>query len=109
MSTVLANDWKTLLRDFTLRNAGRITRLEEDDADFGAQVQQTRYPLRGVAYDPHGQAVEIMLGDLGTVEGHLTRSVANVDSVDILTGPDQRDSVLRIAHGNSQTLLRLIL
>ena len=98
----------TLLRDFTERNTGRITRLEEDGLEVGAQVEETWSPLRGVAYDPHGQLVSIMLGDLGTAEGHLTRSIENVESVDVLTAPDGRDAALRVAHGNGQTLLRLL-
>ncbi|HET7232808.1 MAG TPA: DUF5335 family protein [Longimicrobium sp.] len=97
-----------LLRGFTHRNAGRLTRLEEDSLDVGAQVEETARPLRGVSYDPHGRSVTIMLGDLGTADGHLTRSIADVVSVDLKLDPLRRDSVLRIAHGNGQTLLRLI-
>ena len=97
-----------LLRDFTARNAGRLTRLEEDDPELGAQVEESSSPLRGIAYDPHGRSVEIMLGELGTPDGHLTRSIANVESVDLVTDPLGRDAALRIAHDDGQTLLRLV-
>jgi hypothetical protein len=108
MAVVDTSGWAALLKQFTEHNAGRLTRLEEDGAYVGAQVEETRQPLRGVAFDPHGRSVSIMLGDLGTPDGHLTRSIANVESVDVLAGPDRRDSVLRIAHDRGQTLLRLI-
>jgi hypothetical protein len=97
-----------ILRDFTARNAGRLTRLEEDAPELGAQVEESSTPLRGIAYDPHGRSVEIMLGDLGTADGHLTRAIGNVTSVDLVTDPQGRDAALRIAHGNGQTLLRLV-
>lgn len=97
-----------LLRAFTERNAGRPTRLEEDSLEVGAQVEETERPLRGVAYDPHGRVVTIMLGDLGTPEDHLTRSIADVGSVDLKLDAQRRDSVLRIAHGAGHTLLKLI-
>jgi len=100
--------WGTLLKEFTERNAGRITWLEEEDPELGVQVEETRYPLRGVAYDRHGDSVEIMLGDLGTPDGHLTRSIGNVEAVDVLGGPDGRDRALCVAHGGGQTLLRII-
>lgn len=108
MTTTERTDWTALLRDFTEQNVGRVTRLEEDDPAFGAQVQETRYQLRGVAYDPHGQSVEIMLGDQFSTEHRLTRSIGHVTSVDVLTGPDGRQTALRVAHGDAQTLLRLI-
>lgn len=108
MTAIDTTGWSRLLRDFTERNVGRATRLEEDDPEIGAQVEEMRSPLRGVSYDPHGRTVSIMLGYLATADDHLTRSIENVDSVDLLTHPDGRDGALRIAHGNGQTLLRLI-
>ena len=97
-----------LLRGFSERNAGRPTRLEEDSLDVGAQVEENERPLRGVSYDPHGRVVTIMLGDLGTPDGHLTRSIGDVVSVDLKLDALRRDSVLRIAHDTGQTLLKLI-
>lgn len=108
MGTTTAAGWDRLLRDFTARNAARPTRLEVDDPEVGAQLEETDWPLRGAAYDPRSHTVEIMLGDLGTADGHLTRAIRDVRAVDVLTGDDGRDSVLRIAHGDGQTLLRLL-
>jgi len=97
-----------VLRNFNHRNAGRLTRMEEDDPELGAQVEETMAPLRGIAYDPHGRSVEIMLGDLGTADGHLTRCISEVTSVDLVTDALGRDAALCIAHGAGQTLLRLV-
>ena len=97
-----------ILRDFSARNAGRLSRLEEDAPELGAQVDDGSTPLRGIAYDPHGRSVEIMLGDLGTADGHRTRSIARVTSVDLVTDAHGRDAALRIAHDDGQTLLRLM-
>jgi hypothetical protein len=49
-----------------------------------------------------------MLGDLGTVDGHLTRSIAHVTSVDLVTDRLGRDAALRVAHDDGQTVLRLL-
>jgi hypothetical protein len=49
-----------------------------------------------------------MLGDLGTVDGHLTRSIAHVTSVDLVTDRLGRDAALRVAHDGGQTVLRLL-
>lgn len=99
--------WDEELSAFTKRNAGRRTSLEIDDPDYGLLIQEHGYPLRGVAYDHHDQRVEIMLGDLEGTPRHLTRGIANVQSVDILRDSDGRDRVLRVAHGRGQTLLTL--
>ena len=97
-----------LLRSFSERNAGRPTLLEEDGMDLGAQVEESARILRGVSYDPHGRVVTIMLGDLGTPDGHLTRSITDVYSVDLKLDALRRDAVLRIAHFGGQTLLKLV-
>jgi hypothetical protein len=100
--------WIRELQQFTNRNAGRRTVLEIDDADVGAQEEERGYPLRGVAYDPQDDRVEIMLGDQATVERRLTHSVEDVTDIDILRGKDGRDLALRVVHGGTQTLLKLI-
>lgn len=102
-----ALQWDEVLSAFTKRNAGRRTSLEIDDPDYGVLIQEHGYPLRGVAYDRHDERVEIMLGDAEGARRHLTRGIANVESVDILKDTDGRDRVLRVAHGRGQTLLTL--
>lgn len=100
--------WSEVLDDFTRRNGGRRTRLEVDDPALGAQTQEGEYPLLGVTFDPSDQHIQIMLGELGTGEPHLSRSVAGVDSLDVLTDRDDRDLALRLRHGDGQTILTLM-
>ncbi len=99
--------WAAELFAFTKRNAGRRTSLEVDDPELGAQAQERNYPLLGVAYDHHDRQVEIMLGDFEGVRRHLTRGIAHVHSVNVLRDKSGRDIVLRIAHGDGQTILTL--
>jgi hypothetical protein len=106
MSTT-GTDWIRELSAFTARNAGRRTVLEVDGIDIGAQREEQGYPLRGVAYDPRDGRVEIMLGDLASVERHLTHTVEGVEGIDVLTTDDGRDVALRVAHAGRQTVLRL--
>ena len=106
--TLDASRWGEVLDDFTRRNGGRRTRLEVDDPELGAQTQEGEYPLLGVTFDPVDQHIEIMLGQLGAGEPHLSRSVAGVESLDVLTDRDDQDVALRLRHGNGQTILTLI-
>ena len=46
-----------------------------------------------------------MFGELGDVDRHLTRSIGDVGSIDVLRTPQGEDVALRIAHGAGQTLL----
>lgn len=100
--------WAEVLDDFTRSNVGRRTRLEIDDPEFGAQSQEQDYRLLGVAYDSHDERVEIMLGELGGGEPHLSRSIAGVESLHILSDIDGRDLALRVRHGAAQTILTLL-
>ena len=98
------SDWPRSLAEFTRQNAGRMSRLEIDDPEMGAQPAEDGLPLRGVTYDPTDDRVEIMLGDQGSGARHLTHSVAHPDRLDVAAS-DPRHAVLRIAHGTGQTLL----
>ena len=100
--------WRAVLDDFTQSNAGRRTRLEVDDPELGAQAQEEDYPLLGVTFDPVDQRVEIMLGELGSGEPHLSRSVGDVDALDVLTDDAGHDVALRLHHGSGQTILTLL-
>ena len=98
-------EWSHSLNEFTRRNVGRRGVLEVDDPEIGAQAQEHDYPLLGATYDPHDGRVELMFGELGDIDRHLTRGIGNVGRIDILTDDRGRDIALRIAHGAGQTLL----
>lgn len=99
--------WAQELEAFTRRNAGRRAALEVDDPELGAQAQEHDYPFLGAVFDHNDRRVEIMLGDFVGVQRHLTRGIANVRAIDILRDEHGRDWILRIAHGNGQTILTL--
>ena len=99
--------WASELAAFTKRNAGRRASLEVDDLDLGAQRQEHDYPFLGIAYDRHDRRIEIMVGDFEGVFRHLTRSIGDVTSIDVLRDEHGRDCILRIAHGGAQTILTL--
>jgi nucleotide-binding universal stress UspA family protein len=98
-------DWSKALNDFTRRNIGRRGTLEVDDPEIGAQAQEHDYPLLGAAYDQHDGRVELMFGELGEADRHLSRSIGHVNRIDVLEDEQGRDLALRIAHGVGQTLL----
>jgi hypothetical protein len=102
------SQWPTMLADFSRTNAGRRTRLEVDDPELGAQAQEVDYPLLGITFDPHDQGLEIMLGGLGAGAPHLSRSIENVRSLDVLTASDGSDIALRVQHGAGQTMLTFL-
>lgn len=99
-------EWVGTLKAFTDRNAGRITVLEVTGGDIGAQHEETGLPLRGIAFDPHDQRVEIMLGEQAEVNAHLTRSIERPERIDVTADARGRDRALRIVHDGGQTVLR---
>lgn len=99
--------WDTRLREFSRRNAGRPTRLEIDHDELGAQWQEVALTLRGVDFDARSGRIEIMLDDGERLGAHLTHSIRAATEVAVLTAPDGRDTVLRIAHPGGQSLLTL--
>jgi hypothetical protein len=99
--------WAAALAEFTRRNAGRTTILEENGIDLGAQEAEHSFPLRGVAWDPRDERIEIMLGNQASLD-HLTHTVQGAEEIDILRDDEERDRVLRIAHRGGQTLLRIL-
>ncbi len=100
--------WPATLRSFTQRNAGRRTVMEEDAPEIGAQEEETDYPFWGATFDPHDGRVQIMLGEQGSVEQHLTRSIEGASDIGVLRDDDGRDRALRIVHDTGQTLLRFV-
>ncbi len=100
--------WIAELKEFTERNAGRRTDLEIDDPEMGAQHSGTNFPLRGVDYDKRRDRVDIMLGDLGTVNGHLTHSIPSPRAIEVVKGVEDRDEALRIELDSGQVILRIV-
>jgi nucleotide-binding universal stress UspA family protein len=105
IKTLQRAEWAIQLDDFSRRNVGRRGVLEVDDPEIGAQAQENDYPFLGATYDHYDDRVELMVGELGDVQRHLTRSIGSVSSIDVLTNERGRDIALRIAHGVGQTLL----
>jgi hypothetical protein len=102
------DDWGTALQSFTHRNAGRRTILEVDAAEYGAQEEEQDYPFWGATWDPRDRRIQIMLGEQGSVEQHLTHSIEGASEIGILRDTTGRDQALRIVHEGGQTLLRFI-
>jgi hypothetical protein len=105
VTSLVRLEWSAKLDEFTRRNVGRRGTLEVDDPDIGAQAQEHDYPLVGATYDPHDGRVELMFGELGNVGRHLTRSIGDLDGIDVLRNERGQDIALRISHGAGQTLL----
>jgi hypothetical protein len=101
-------DWVSGLREFTNRNAGRRTVLEEEAPGEGLRPEQSGYPFWGASWDPRDGCVQIMLGEQGSVERHLTRSIRAAQAIDLMRGADGRDRALRITHPEGCTLLSFV-
>ena len=78
-----------------------------DDPDVGAQTQERNYYFHGATWDPKCSQVEIMVGDATGTQRHLTRNISDVRSIHVLPDAAGKDWILRVAHGNGQTLLTL--
>lgn len=100
--------WEALMDGFSRRNAGRRTELEMDHPRLGAQRSGRNFPLWGVVYEPRGDRVEIMLGEQGSVDHHLTHSIPSPRSIEILEGEDGRDQALRIELDEGCVRLRFL-
>jgi nucleotide-binding universal stress UspA family protein len=101
------DEWSELLDAVSRRNIGRRVTMEVDDRDIGAQIEASGYSLRGITFDAHDRRVAVMLEAPQGTNAHLTRSIADVDSIGITTNPDGTDRALVIKHGRGQTLLFL--
>lgn len=102
-----AYEWSERLEEFTRRNAGRTATLEVIDPDLGAQIEEKGFPFVGASFDPRDGHVQIMVGDFGAGERHLTRAIGGVTAVQVMRDRNGRDMLLRVAHGRGQTLLTL--
>jgi hypothetical protein len=106
--TAAPPDWARLLKEYTQRHAGRRARLEFDDPDLGAQWAEIDFPLRGISYDRRDDRIEIMLGEIGSLEERLTHSIVRPCALDILLSERPTGEVLCISHPDGQTRLHLV-
>ena len=107
-NVVKPDEWAIVLEKFSARNNGRRVKLEVDDPDLGAQVQQSGFSLLGVTYDRHDKRVDVMLGDQQNHTRHLTRSIPGADDISIVAEPDGPERTLRVLSGRSQTLVTFL-
>ncbi len=97
--------WPSQLKQFTQRNAGRHATLEVDGGAIGAMLQVVDLPFIGADYDHRDGRVEILLGDFTGSDRHFSRSISSPDSISVLKGSNDRDSVLCVTYEGGQTLL----
>jgi hypothetical protein len=101
-------DWAKILKEYTLRNAGRRARLEFDDPEAGGGGwAEVDFPLRGVAYDRRDDRVEIMLGELGSLDERLTHSIARPRTIAILASRSGGE-ILSVTHPDGETRLQFV-
>lgn len=103
--TAAPSEWARMLGEYTLRHAGRRMRLEFDDPALGAQWAEIDFPLRGIAYDRRDHRIEIMLGEIGSLEERLTHSIVAPSTLEVLATGHPTDEVLCITHPDGRTRL----
>ena len=98
--------WAAILDEITRRSGRRRAQMEVDDPSFGAVAQASGVAFFGATYDHNDRRIELMFGEPdGEGPRHLTRTIEDATSVDVLVDPEGRDVVLRIGHGRGQTLV----
>lgn len=107
VKTIPRREWAVELNGFTDRNAGRHTSLQVEMPEMGTRTHQWDYQLRGVVYDRRDDRIEIMIGGFEGVGPHLTHSIEGVEAVDLITDSSGRDTGLRIAQREGETILRI--
>ena len=110
MSGIKKSQWVESLRDFSYRNASRRARIEFDRSGAGRDVRAVadRLSLRGVAYDPRDDRIEIMVGPLLGTAGHLTHSICSPTSIDLVSDEEGADEALWVEERDGGTLLTLL-
>lgn len=101
-------EWLVQLREFTARNHGRRVSIEVDDVTQGAEVTETGYRLLEVAYDPHGRRLELTVGGVEAHDRCVTRRIAGVEQITVVTDERGRDTALQVLHGPGQTVLSFL-
>jgi len=99
--------WVRQLDEFSRANVGRLTTLELNDPELGAQQSGKNFPLWGVDYDPKRDRVNIMLGRSGTVEGHLTHSIPAPQEIQVEVDEEGGARTLQIRLRQGQVVLKI--
>lgn len=103
MSVAELTLWAETLRSFNARNLSRSMDLEILTVALGAQAEVRGMTLNGVAYDHHDGRVQVMLGAGGL--SHITHSIDDVTSIDMLTADKPSQDVLRITNKDGESIL----
>lgn len=100
--------WVVLVAEFARAVVGKRTSLEVQDPDLGVQVCGRGLPLQGVRFDPQQERLEIHLGEEGVSGAHLSHSLAGVEALDLLRGPEGTPMGLRIGLRRGQAILSVV-
>lgn len=92
---------------FMERNQRRRCTVQVFRRDIGSQVLGHDLPIVGVTYDESTRSVSIMFGASLLAGHHLTHTIQGVIEVDVTTGEQSRDHVLRFVHNDGYTLVEL--
>lgn len=95
------------LAAFSERNTGRSCTVEIDQRDLGAQILGHSLRVVGATYDEPTRIVSLMFGASILIGEHLTHAIPDVTSVAICSDGEGRDQVMRLVHGDGQTLVLL--
>ncbi len=106
--TIAREEWAAWLKGFSDRNASRLTTLEVDDPEIGAQPQEARIPLRGASYDQRDGRIQLMFGDLARTESHLTHTIEDPVALEVVSEPGGDDLALSVTHERGRTILRFL-
>jgi nucleotide-binding universal stress UspA family protein len=96
------------LAAFSERNLGRPCTVHVYRRDIGAQVLGHDLPLVGATFDTETGTVSIMFGASQLAGHHLAHAVHGVTEVDLSSGAQDRDHVLRLVHDDGYTLVELM-
>ncbi|MGZ8415118.1 MAG: universal stress protein [Gemmatirosa sp.] len=101
-------EWRLALDGFWRRNAGRQSEVRVDDAQLGVQPVMRGYTLVGASYDPDAGHAELTFGDPLDRAHHLTRAMADVCAIAVVSDADGRDHALRVEHAGGRTVLTFL-
>jgi Family of unknown function (DUF5335) len=97
-ATVNKHTWINFLNFYNVENSGRATRLGvfENGHDYWLE---DGLPLVGVDFDPHYNAVQLMLGD------KMTHTIRNVQKIQINFTLDEINDGLDITDADGRTTI----